>query len=96
MKLNGLIAGCMGLIGFAVAIFGGIEANNELATILKHAVVASIGCCVIGYIAGWIGSSVAVEHAAKLAVEQAKKDEAARLARQKEDAERAARMAAAS
>jgi hypothetical protein len=96
MKLNTLIAGCMGLIGFAVSLLAGVQANNPLGVILSHALLASLGCCVIGYIAGMMANSVAGEHATRLAADVAKKDAEAKAKRQAEDAERAARMAATS
>lgn len=49
-----VIAGCFGLAAFAVAIIAGLASDNPAAQILLHAVIATLVCYPIGWIAGLI------------------------------------------
>ena len=56
-----VVAGCLGLTGFAVAVIAGIAASNPLDVILTRAllgmIVATIIGAVIGHVAGYAVST---------------------------------------
>ncbi|MGD9690791.1 MAG: hypothetical protein AB7K52_14425 [Phycisphaerales bacterium] len=53
-----VIAACMGLTGFAVAIIAGAGAGNELSVVLSRALLALFMCFLAGY-----GIGAAAQHA---------------------------------
>ena len=51
-----LIATSLALIAFAAAVFGGIIASNPPTVVLGRAIVAMIGCYIVGLIVGGIAA----------------------------------------
>ncbi len=47
-----LIAACLGLTGFAMAIVAGLAAGNPATVVLKHSLIAMIACYVAGLVVG--------------------------------------------
>lgn len=53
-----LIASCLGLSGFAVAVVAGLAAENPGGRILAIALVCMIGCHLVGLAIGMVGERV--------------------------------------
>lgn len=62
-----VIAACLGLAGFAVAIIAGLAGGNDTGTILVGAVVALFACQLVGMCIGMAAEVVVREHIASLA-----------------------------
>lgn len=59
-----LVASCFAMTAFAVAIIAGLAAGNGPGAVLVRALLAMIGCYVIGLIIGMVCQSVLVQHMA--------------------------------
>lgn len=57
-----VIAGCLALTGFAVAILAGLAAGNPTLTILVHALIAMAACYAAGMIIGAVAYRAITEH----------------------------------
>ena len=60
--LTRMTAGSLALLAFAVAIVGGLWADNPATTTLLRAFCALIGFLLIGAFVGWIAQIVLDEH----------------------------------
>lgn len=77
MKIAPFTGGTFGLIGFCLAVFAGLSANNPVEVILWHGLGWALGCYLVGLVAGMAGTQIAIEHAAALAKRVAASDAAA-------------------
>jgi hypothetical protein len=93
MKLNALIAGVFGTVGFAVSVLAGMMADNAFDSILWKALLSCMICGTVGYIVGSIGQIVTKEHAVALAKKVAEYDQ--KIEAEKEEAARKAAAEAA-
>ncbi len=59
-----LVAGCLALAAFAVAIVAGLAAGNAPTPILLRAVIAMIACYPVGLVIGLVCQRVIDEHLA--------------------------------
>ena len=64
-----IIASCFALTAFAVAIIAGLAAGNDAGAVLVRALLAMIGCHVIGLIVGMICQHVVTQHVASEGIE---------------------------
>ncbi len=49
-----VIAVCFGLVAFAIALVMGLSAGNETLVILQRAILAMLGCMMVGWVVGVI------------------------------------------
>lgn len=57
-----VLAGCLALAAFAVAILAGLASGNPAAQILLRAVVAMIACYPVGFIVGLLCERAIADH----------------------------------
>lgn len=62
IRLGGLTAGAMGLLGFGLAIFCGMSAGNTSSQIIVRSLLTSIVLAVIGGLVGLVASHLLAEH----------------------------------
>jgi len=74
MNLSQLVAGVFGMTAFVLSVLAGIQADNAFETVLTRALIACVGCYVIGFIVGTMGTHVAKEHAQRIADKVAQLD----------------------
>lgn len=55
-RVNKSVSGACGLTGFAVAILGGLAADNPTSVILTRALVAMAACYTVGVFIGFLAS----------------------------------------
>lgn len=79
-----IIAACLGLSGFAVAVASGLAADNPADIVLTRALIALVACQVIGLLIGIAAERVVRERIAYLAA--ARRTESARIANTPEPA----------
>ncbi len=88
VKLHQFIAGNFGIVGFVLAILGGLYANNDYPTIINRALLSAIICYIVGYGVGVIAHYVAQEHGKRIADKVAQQDLAAEAKREADIADR--------
>lgn len=59
-----VIAGVMGLAGFATASVAGLATGNEAGVVLGRAIAALLICSIIGALIGMVGRTAVAEHLA--------------------------------
>lgn len=57
-----VIAACMGLAGFSIALLGGLAVDNPTPDIVFRAVLALVACCFVGLLIGAIAERVIADH----------------------------------
>ena len=60
-----VVAGCLGLSAFALAILSGLAAHAEVSEILLRAVVSMFVCALVGFVAGAVGKRAMDDAAAE-------------------------------
>lgn len=88
MKIRQFVAGNFGIVGFVLAVVGGLYADNKFESIIQRALLSAIICYVVGYIVGVIGQYIAEEHGKRIADMVAQKDLATEAKREAETADR--------
>lgn len=63
-----VIAGCIGLCGFVVALLVGLAVANPLDVILLRAVMSLAACVGVGLVVGYLGERAVRHHIAATAV----------------------------
>lgn len=54
-----LIAACLGLTGFAMAIVAGLAAGNAATAVLRHSLIAMVACYGAGLVVGAVARAAA-------------------------------------
>lgn len=57
-----LVASCLGLSGFAVAVVTGLAVGNPAGRVLTIALVCMIGCHIVGLVVGMVGEKVIADY----------------------------------
>jgi tetrahydromethanopterin S-methyltransferase subunit C len=60
--LSKVMAGCLALAGFAVAILAGLAAGNSAGDVLVRALIAMLACYPVGFVVGMICERVIAMH----------------------------------
>lgn len=61
-----VVSGCLGLAGFALAIFAGLAVGNPPTDTLSRALVALVMCQAIGFMLGWVAEGAINRRLAEL------------------------------
>lgn len=88
MKIKQFVAGNFGIVGFVIALAGGLYADNKFESIVQRALLSAILCYIIGYIVGVIGQYIAEEHGKRIADMVGQRDLAIEAKREADIAER--------
>lgn len=88
MKIRQFVAGNFGIVGFVLALIGGLYADNKFESIIQRALLSCIICYVVGYIVGVIGQYIAEEHGKRIADMVGQRDLAVEAKREADIAER--------
>lgn len=67
------VSGMFGLAGFAIAVIAGLTAGNPGASVLMTALVASVACYGVGFLAGLVVDFVVQEHLRNAAANSAER-----------------------
>lgn len=62
IRMGSLAGGALGLLGFSLAIFCGLAADNSIAEVLTRAFFTSLALAAVGAAAGLVASHLLVEH----------------------------------
>ena len=88
MKIRQFVAGNFGIVGFVLALIGGLYADNKFESIIQRALLSAIICYIVGYIVGVIGQYIAEEHGKRIADMVGQRDLAIETKREADIAER--------
>lgn len=70
-----LLAGILGLMAFAVCIFGGLSVGARAEVVIQRGLQAMIVFCLLGWVVGWAAEAVVYDRVRKEAREAAEKSQ---------------------